>query len=366
MSVNAGWSIGWPMEGLSEIDTPVSKLFTIYHTSAGVLFAGVTVLYIAEEVGKSKDNWIKQIIKVKERDVAVEGEGCWEVIRSHFIVHWPSLRIIFLFLIWFSFGLLWYPFTNTEYSVAKNADFMLSTLTSGGYLGLPDSIKAYQFVVTSIYTTIGLPLLNVALGIPLSVTLLNNNLYFISSPKFFISLGLFMSLIMESPEDNFVFQQIVAPVTWEEISFMQEFEIEDGDGTIDCKEFMILAVVRIGSISPELIRRINDRFKQLDRKRQGQIAYDDLIVGRRKRFSTKSTNLVRKLTSGSNSVVVADDISSVQFSRRTSVSYKARNNSVFASRAKSVFAANESTTKTEIEFNIAKLGSSHKIRQGNP
>ena len=165
MSVNAGWSIGWPMEGLSEIDTPLSKLFTIYHTSTGVLFAGVTVLYIAEEVGKSKDNWIKQIIKVKERDEAAEGEGWWEVFLSHVRVHWPSLRIIFVFLIWFSFGLLWYPFTNTEYTVAKNTDFMLSTLTTGGYLGLPSTSDVYQLLVTAIYTSIGVPLLNVSLGL---------------------------------------------------------------------------------------------------------------------------------------------------------------------------------------------------------
>ena len=164
MSVNAGWSIGWPMEGLSEIDTPLSKLFTMYHSSAGVLFFGVTVLYIAEEVGKSKDNWIIQIIKVKERDAAAEGEGCWEVFLSHFIVHWPSLRIIFVFLIWFSFGLLWYPFTNTEYTVAKNADFILSTLTGGGYLGLPSTIEDQQLLVTSIYTAIGVPFLTIALG----------------------------------------------------------------------------------------------------------------------------------------------------------------------------------------------------------
>ena len=165
-----------------------------------------------------------------------------------------------------------------------------------------------------------------------------------------------MSLIMESPEDNFVFQQIVAPVTWEEISFMQEFEIEDGDGTIDCKEFMILAVVRIGSISPELIRSISERFQQLDRKRLGKIAYDDLIVGRRKPLRAEPTNLTSKSISGdTRGVVVSDDISSVSFSRRTSVSYKARNNSVFVNRAKSVFAAGGSSTKSEIESNIDKI-----------
>ena len=164
MSVNAGWSIGWPMEGLSNFDTSLSKVFTIYHTSAGVLFAGVTVLYIAEEVGKSKDNWIIQIIKVKERDVAAEGEGWWKVLLGHVSVHWPTFRIILVFLMWVSFGLLWYPFTNEEYSVAKNADFIVATLTTGGYMTLPSSVQAYQLIVSALYTTVGVPFFNIALG----------------------------------------------------------------------------------------------------------------------------------------------------------------------------------------------------------
>jgi hypothetical protein len=164
MSVNVGWSIGWTMDGLSEFDSPMSKLFTIYHTSIGVLFGGVTVLYIAQEVGKNKDNWIIQIIKMKELDAAAETEGCWDSIKSLTNVHLPTLKIITVFLVWFVFGLLWFPLTNTEYTVAKNVDFMLSTLTGGGYLSLPSSIGAYQLIITSIYTNFGVPLLSIAFG----------------------------------------------------------------------------------------------------------------------------------------------------------------------------------------------------------
>jgi len=75
-----------------------------------------------------------------------------------------------------------------------------------------------------------------------------------------------MSLIMESPEDVLIYHQIIAPVSSEELSFMQEFFIENGDGIFDSNEFIILAVVRIGAASPELISQINERFRQLDRK----------------------------------------------------------------------------------------------------
>jgi hypothetical protein len=164
MSVNVGWSIGWSMDGLSEFDTPVSKIFTIYHTSIGVLFGGVTVLYIAQEVGKSKDNWIMQIIKMRQLDANAEMQGCWDRLQGLVSVHLPTLRIIFLFLVWFTFGLLWYPLTNAEYDMAKNVDLILSTLTAGGYLTLPSTVNATQLVMTALYTNIGVPLLIVALG----------------------------------------------------------------------------------------------------------------------------------------------------------------------------------------------------------
>jgi hypothetical protein len=164
MSVNVGWSIGWSMEGLSEYDSAWSKLFTIYHTSIGVLFAGVTILYIAQEVGRDKDNWIMQVIKMKELDVAAETEGCWDSFVSLIKVHMPTLRIMFAFLMWFIFGLVWYPLTNPNFSMAKNVDLVLSTLTAGGYLTLPSTVDAYQLIVTALYTNIGVPLLTIALG----------------------------------------------------------------------------------------------------------------------------------------------------------------------------------------------------------
>ena len=158
------------MEGLSEYDSAWSKLFTIYHTSIGVLFAGVTILYIAQEVGRDKDNWIMQVIKMKELDVAAE--SLWYRLVGLIKVHMPTLRIMFAFLMWFIFGLVWYPLTNPNFSMAKNVDLVLSTLTAGGYLTLPSTVDAYQLIVTALYTNIGVPLLTIALGALLRVVLL--------------------------------------------------------------------------------------------------------------------------------------------------------------------------------------------------
>jgi hypothetical protein len=105
-----------------------------------------------------------QIIKMKQLDAAAETEGCWDRLQGLVSVHLPTLRIIFVFLVWFTFGLLWYPLTNTEFDVAKNVDLIMSTLTTGGYLTLPSTVNAAQLVMTALYTNIGVPLMSIALG----------------------------------------------------------------------------------------------------------------------------------------------------------------------------------------------------------
>lgn len=130
-----------------------------------------------------------------------------------------------------------------------------------------------------------------------------------------VVLGLLLSTVMEPPEDQSIFEKIVANVTQEEIDFMKIFGIDDGDGTIDNKEFIILTVVRIGAAPPHLINQINERFRMLDRKREGRISYDDLVYGRKKKITRQqsirmtlartmsSSNIVRQLSGTSGKLV---------------------------------------------------------------
>lgn len=114
---------------------------------------------------------------------------------------------------------------------------------------------------------------------------------------------------MEAPEDKSIFEKIVAGVTEEEIEFMKIFEIDDGDGTIDSKEFIILTVVRIGAAPPQLINQIHARFDILDRQHKGKISYDDLILGRKKKVENASSfrGMLRTMTSSRKLIVNDDD-----------------------------------------------------------
>lgn len=88
-----------------------------------------------------------------------------------------------------------------------------------------------------------------------------------------------MSYLFTNPDEDAVYKKIIAPLSPEEIEFMKMFGIDDGDGTLDIKEFIILTAVRIGGVSPGLITIIADRFKELDRGHQKSIAYEDIVSG---------------------------------------------------------------------------------------
>ena len=164
MSVNIGWSMGWVMDWEYEM-TPINSLFSTLHTSIGVVFIGTAVIYIAKEVGKNKDNWILQLMKKQDLDLAAQTEGYMDDIIAFFTFYLPKLKIFILFLVWFAAGMIWYAITLPSSTNGwELLDFVLSVLSGGGYLAIKVNSNRSQYVVTSLYTTIGVPLMSIALG----------------------------------------------------------------------------------------------------------------------------------------------------------------------------------------------------------
>ena len=91
------------------------------------------------------------------------------------------------------------------------------------------------------------------------------------------TIGFLASLLLYSTDEQQVFRKIVADVTPQEIHFMKLFGIDDGDGRITNKEYVILIVVRLGAVRPEVISLLHQRFRELDRKGLGSIGYDELM-----------------------------------------------------------------------------------------
>lgn len=96
---------------------------------------------------------------------AAETEGILDDIIAFFTFYLPKLKIFIVFLIWFTLGIIWYEITLPESSNGWEVlDFVLSVLSGGGYLSISENSTTSQYVVTSMYTTIGVPLMSIALG----------------------------------------------------------------------------------------------------------------------------------------------------------------------------------------------------------
>lgn len=74
-------------------------------------------------------------------------------------------------------------------------------------------------------------------------------------------------------------KSIVAAVTGEELHMLRRFGLENGDGVIDCSEFIILCMVRMG-LDPTLIEFINSEFKRLDDDNSGYLTIEEVTGGK--------------------------------------------------------------------------------------
>jgi hypothetical protein len=72
-----------------------------------------------------------------------------------------------------------------------------------------------------------------------------------------------ISLTIDTPDEKYFYSKIAAPLTDKEIKFMLTFGIDDGDGLLDMKEFIVLSIIRIGNVPPQIVLDIIKRFKTI-------------------------------------------------------------------------------------------------------
>mmetsp|Transcript_21133 Transcript_21133/g.39436 ORF Transcript_21133/g.39436 Transcript_21133/m.39436 type:complete len:1004 (-) Transcript_21133:224-3235(-) len=257
MSVNVGWSIAWSLPSdpvPSRYYSAISKIVSIVHTAVGALFLGVAVLFMARDLLENNDSWIAM---ASDKDEMEKNLLKTKTLKEKLITFWryyiSKLRVAKWSVVLIAFGFLWYTFSDDFDDAFGVINFIISSLCAGGFVALDSNSNSLQYSVTAFYTAIGIPLFNV-------------------------SLGLLLSLVLKKTEDQIIYEKMVAPVTQREQEFMEAFGIDDGDGRLDYKEYVILMAVRMGSVPPSLVMEVQERFHMLDRKHCGEIKYSDLMM----------------------------------------------------------------------------------------
>ena len=132
-SVNIGWSMGWvtPIE-TDEYLSLGSTIFSTIHTSIGVMFVGIAVIYIAKEATESKDNWMMEVVKQDKLIDAANTEGIWDDIVAAFDTYGSKYKIILFWVLWLVIGLIFGVIWIEDWDSSVSIDFVLSSVSGAG------------------------------------------------------------------------------------------------------------------------------------------------------------------------------------------------------------------------------------------
>jgi hypothetical protein len=264
-STSVGWAIGWdlPQEEFHE-DSRIGMIYSCFHNLIGVLFVGFIVMYIEIAVSKTTDNWILEM--TNRQGVEYDSNSSSAMYRK--VLKWVKLnkdRVkIYLicsgcFLLCILFGF----YAVDSLGFAESCDMTLSTLSCGGYSGMPLHANKWAFIFLAIFTNVAVPL-------------------------FLVAAGTLASIMMNTQDEKSFYKKIASPLTDVELKFMQYFGIEDGDGVLDKKEFLILIIIRIGNIKPGNVVDIHNHFNEITRNTDGTISYADILEAE-SQFSERSS-----------------------------------------------------------------------------
>jgi hypothetical protein len=163
-STSIGWAIGWTLpEQRTREDDTVSMLFSSCHNCIGVIFVGLSVMYIADEVTSSKEDWTVQVTNrqnLTDREVSTVSER----VKRWFLLHKVKMKMVGIAL-----GLIVLGVAGGAIDESNNfpeaLDLMVSTLSCCGYKALPSSgIDHWKYIILAFYTNLAVPFFAIALG----------------------------------------------------------------------------------------------------------------------------------------------------------------------------------------------------------
>ena len=165
-SLNIGWSVGWvlPPRHSYEADA-LSTAFSLLHTVVGMLFMGLGVLFIANELesgnsGRGAHLRVGDLGRAAGQHSALLNLQTW-CQREH-----RKVKICALFIAWVVVGCIWF-WLSFRQGFLPSADYTVSTLAGAGYKGIPKNAPSYQYVLCALYGAVAIPLTRISEGMKL-------------------------------------------------------------------------------------------------------------------------------------------------------------------------------------------------------
>lgn len=169
-------------------------------------------------------------------------------------------------------------FVVIKWSFCSGLYFSVSSLSTGGLYGIPETSPDWMFAFVGAYACTGVPVMGMAMG---DIA----GLMFESNEKARIN-----AAIKSSSGTHLLENKI-----------MEALDLDEGDRTLDKHEFLLATLVRLHIIDVDLVQQIFDRFDELNVTKSGLLTYDELMAA-----SAGDTNPLHSMTKISVTTTTAE------------------------------------------------------------
>ena len=252
-AVQAGSSIGFG--ALSEKNDG-SRLFTVFFVLFGSSVIGGCLSYFVQAAVEKHESFIHQVKTPEGEFIAKKQQADDKKDKSSRLVKIirDNKQIVLslgLFSFWILFGTV-FAMTKMETSFVTGVYFAVTACSTGGlYAPTCPRNGDWCFPFVGLYCFVGIPI-------------------------FGFALGQFATIFVDSYTKSKVDQLLSKRITQEEYDFAQK--LAENDGKIDFGEFVILKMLRLGSLDLNALRDMKDDFGRIDLDRSGKLDYDELTA----------------------------------------------------------------------------------------
>jgi hypothetical protein len=284
-SVNVGYSIGW---GVFHDNTAGCKVFSMFYLLIGALFVSRYVAYLLENAIAEKENIYEQYMLrahlLKTNKYANSNKTLSEI-YVWIIMNNNKLLVIYLWLVFWIFGVVW-SCASFGWPVVDGCYFSLSTMSTGGLWGIPQSAVSGDFIVVGFFAWLGVPLMGMAMA---NIAI----------------------LIMEQ-RDLLKNQKELAhlEISEKERLLLELFIANNDRQYIDKNEFLLLNLLKRKKVDIKTISDIYAEFDSLDTKATGVLTFMDIQERVKIRSESEKQREQSEMFSGRKSSISRPPVSS--------------------------------------------------------
>mmetsp|Transcript_58828 Transcript_58828/g.124958 ORF Transcript_58828/g.124958 Transcript_58828/m.124958 type:complete len:368 (-) Transcript_58828:257-1360(-) len=269
-AVNVGYSIGWAWP--PQPDGP-ELLFSSVYLLFGSGFISLALGVYAEYAMKDRDSWFTKLLKQQEYEEAFSRASesgshryNWYLKARLYYDHNKDVIIpVSLWLTW-----LFMMMMNGRYAVGfswpTTQYYALTSCSTGGMVGMQYAPK-WSFFLHAFLTSMAVPWMAWAMAA--------------------VGMSLTRGGVEELEKTK---DELKEPVTPEELEFISNLGLENGDGQVDKAEFIILSMARMG-VDVQLLNFISKRFEELDNDQSGALSIREITGGK---FYMDKTGSIQK------------------------------------------------------------------------